>query len=248
MTPFLFTLATTFFISLLSLSGSFILFLKDHILRHISLVLVALAAGALLGTAFLHLLPEVIEGGEFPEQGFLILLAGFVLFYVAEKLLHLHHGTEGGREHHPRELGVLSLTGYFVHNFVDGVILAAAFLIDVKLGLVAAAAVALHEVPQEVAEFGVLLYAGFSKVKALFLNFLSATSVILGGIVGFLAQDFVSGFVPFILLFAAGTFLYIGASDFIPEIKRERHPGKTFILFAAFAGGLVLMWLLTFVE
>jgi len=246
MDPFFLTLLATLGIAALALSGSFLLFLKDHILKHISLYLLALAAGALLGTAFLHLLPEVLEGG-FPEQGFLVLLGGFLFFYIGEKLLHLHHGPQGADEHNPRALGVLSLSADAVHNFIDGIILAVAFLVDVKLGLVTAAAVALHEIPQEIAEFGVLLYAGFSKYRALLLNFLSATAVILGGIVGFLFQETFVSLIPFVLLFAAGSFLYIGASDFIPEFKKERDPGKTLSLSLTFFFGIFLMWIFTFI-
>ena len=247
MNPFFLTLLTTIGIAALALSGSLLLFLKDNILKRISLYLLALAAGALLGTAFLHLLPKALEEG-LPEQGFLVLLGGFLFFYIGEKLLHLHHGTEGADEHNPRVLGVLSLSADAVHNFIDGVILAVAFLVDVRLGLVTAAAVALHEIPQEIAEFGVLLYAGFSKHRALLLNFLSATTVILGGIVGFLAKDILTPLIPFVLLFAAGGFIYIGASDFIPEFKKERDPGKTLSLALTFFFGIFLMWIFTFIE
>ena len=247
MNPFLVTLASTFLITLLSLSGSILLFLKDHFIQKISLFLVALAAAALLGTAFLHILPEVLKE-ELPEQAFLIPLIGFVAFYIGEKLLHLHHATEEQKEHAPRELGILSLSGDFIHNFVDGVILAAAFLVDIKLGLVTTAAVALHEIPQEIAEFGVLLYAGFSKARALALNFLSATAIIVGGIGGFLAQDILLSFIPYVLLFAVGSFLYLGATDFVPEFKNERAPGKIFGLSSVFFAGLAFMWFLTFVK
>ena len=247
MNPFLLTLAATVGISLLALSGSFCLFFKDQFLKRISLYLLALAAGALLGTAFLHLLPEVLKGG-FPEQGFLVLLGGFLFFYIGEKLLHLHHGPQGADEHNPRALGVLSLSADAAHNFIDGVILAVAFVVDVRLGLVTAAAVALHEVPQEIAEFGVLLYAGFSKHRALLLNFLSATTVILGGVVGFLFQEIFVAFIPFVLLFAAGSFFYIGASDFVPEFKKERDPKKALALSFTFFFGIFLMWIFTFIE
>lgn len=247
MNPVFLTLLVAFGISLLSISGSVLLFFKDRIIQRLSLFLVALAAAALLGTAFLHILPEVLEE-DLPEQAFLLPLFGFVLFYVGEKLLHLHHATEEGSEHAPRELGVLSLTGDFIHNFIDGVILAAAFMVDIKLGMVTAAAIALHEIPQEIAEFGVLLYAGFSKVKALILNFFSATSIILGGIVGFLAQDLLLPWIPLVLLFAVGSFLYLGASDFVPEFKRERSPGKSVGLFLVFLAGLVLMWVFSLIE
>jgi len=247
MNPFLLTLAATVGISLLALSGSFFLFFKDQFLKRISLYLLALAAGALLGTAFLHLLPEVLKDG-FPEQGFLILLGGFLFFYIGEKLLHLHHGPQGADEHNPRALGVLSLSADAMHNLIDGVILAVAFVVDVRLGFVTAAAVALHEVPQEIAEFGVLLYAGFSKRRALLLNFLSATTVILGGVVGFLFQETFVAFIPFVLLFAAGSFVYIGASDFVPEFKKERDPKKALALSFTFFFGIFLMWIFTFIE
>jgi len=208
---------------------------------------VALAAAALLGTAFLHILPEVIEGG-LPEHAFLMPIVGFVAFYIGEKLLHLHHATKEEQEHSPQELGTLSLTGDFIHNFVDGIILAAAFLVDIQLGLVTVVAVALHEVPQEVAEFGVLLYAGFSKANALLFNFISATSIILGGVAGFLVQESIVPLLPYILLFAVGSFVYIGASDFVPEFRKERGAGKTVGLTAVFIAGLVIMWLLTLAE
>ena len=247
MNPFFITFLVTLGIAALSLSGSFFLFLKDQFLRRISLGLLALAAGALLGTALLHLLPEVVEGGM-PKQGFLVVLAGFLVFYIGEKVLHLHHGAEGSEEHSPNELGVLSLLGDGAHNFIDGVILAAAFLVDVKLGLITAAAVALHEVPQEIAEFGVLLHAGFSKVRALVFNFFSAITVVVGGIVGFLFQEALVSLIPIVLLFAAGSFLYLAASDFIPEFRKERDPKKALALSSVFFFGILLMWVFTFVE
>lgn len=247
MDPFLLTLLATFGIALLAFSGSSLLFLKDHLLKRISLYLLALAAGALLGTAFLHILPEVVEGG-IPDNGFLILLGGFLFFYIGEKLLHLHHSGEGTDEHNPRDLGILSLSADAAHNFVDGIILAVAFLVDIRLGMVTAAAVALHEIPQEIAEFGVLLYAGFSKRKALFLNFLSALTVVVGGIVGFVFQGIFVSLIPYVLLFAAGSFIYIGASDFIPEFKKERDPKKALLLSLTFFFGIFLMWVFTFIE
>ncbi|MBI4138081.1 MAG: ZIP family metal transporter [Candidatus Wildermuthbacteria bacterium] len=247
MDSLLYIIGATAGISLLSFSGSFLLFFKHAVLEKVSLFLVALAAGALLGTAILHLLPEALEQG-FPPESLFVVLIGFCVFYMGEKLMHLHHGAEGKGEHGPRSLGALSLLGDGLHNFVDGVVLAAAFLVDIKLGLVTTAAVALHEVPQEIAEFGVLLYSGLSKRRALLLNFLSATTVILGGVFGFFAHGLYASFVPAVLAFATGTFLYIGASGFIPEVKEERHPGKTAGLFLVFVSGLLLMWLFAGLE
>ncbi len=247
MTVFFYTIASAAFISVLSFSGALLLLAKDRFLRNLTIFLVALAAATLLGTAFLHFLPEALEA-ELPERAFLFPLIGFVLFYVGEKLLHLHHATQRDTGHDPRELGILSLAGDFVHNFIDGIILVVAFLVDVKLGFITAAAIALHEIPEEIAEFGVLLYAGFSKLRALLLNFLSASSILLGVIAGFVVQDALIPRIPFVLLFAVGVFLYIGASDFVPEFRKERDPAKTVALFLVFLGGLLALWLFTFLE
>ncbi|MEK7510285.1 MAG: ZIP family metal transporter [Patescibacteria group bacterium] len=232
-------------ISLLSLSGTLLLLLKKDLLERLTIFLVAFAAGALLGAAFLHLLPEAIEqiGGT---HQFLLVLIGFGIFFFIENILHWHHSHKGQTKH--ASLGVLSLVGDSLHNFLDGVIIAAAFLVDVKLGFVTSAAVALHEIPQEISEFAVLLYAGFSKKRALLLNFFSATSIIAGGVVSYLLGGLIGEWIALFLLFAVGTFLYVGASDFVPEIRREESLKKSLQILSIFGGGIAFMWLLTFVE
>ncbi|TSC75551.1 MAG: putative divalent heavy-metal cations transporter [Parcubacteria group bacterium Gr01-1014_30] len=237
-------------ITFISFVAAPLLLLRDHVLRSLSVFLVALAASALLGTAFLHILPEVMEQ-ELEELVFLWAIFGFVFFYVAEKLLHLHHVTEiegEEKEHTPRELGILGLLGDFLHNFIDGVILAAAFLVDIQLGFVTAIAIALHEIPQEIAVFGVLVYSGFSKLKSLILNFLSQTSIILGVLLVALTGEVVESRIASVLLFAVGSFVYLGAADFVPEFRRERDPRKSLNLFLVFLVGLVLVWLVGLLE
>lgn len=237
-------------ITLLSFIAAPLLLLKDRTLRFLSMFLVTLAAATLLGTAFLHILPEAMKEG--PEEfAFAWILVGFVFFYIAEKLLHLHHVTqpeEEGREHAPRELGILGLVGDFLHNFIDGIILAAAFLVDIKLGLVAGVAIALHEIPQEIAVFGVLIYSGFSKLRALILNFLSQVSIILGVAAVLVFGEIVKLWIPSILLFAVGSFVYLGAADFVPEFRKERSRKKSLGLFLVFLAGLFLIWLLGLLE
>lgn len=235
----------TGFISALSLSGTILLFFRKDILNKLSVFLVAFAAGALLGAAFLHLLPEAIEKIE-SESAFVYILVGFGIFFFVENLLHWHHSHRGQTAHAP--LGILSLLGDTLHNFLDGMIIAAAFFVDVKLGFVSTAAVALHEIPQEIAEFGVLVYAGFSKRRALALNFLSSTTVIAGGIVSYFLEGIVGQWVPFFLLFAVGTFLYLGASDFVPEIRKEEGLARSLQILFVFAAGVILMWLFTYLE
>ena len=239
-------LLATGIISALSLSGSVFLFLRKHILDKLAIFLVAFAAGALMGTAFLHLLPEAVEMVE-GKGAFLYILIGFTIFFFLENILHWHHShRDRGAAH--AQLGTLSLLGDAAHNFLDGLIIAVAFFIDIRLGIITATATALHEIPQEVAEYGVLIYAGFSRARALVFNFLSATTVIAGGIVGYLLQDVIGQWVTIIVFFAVGTFLYLAASDFVPEIKKEQGLKKSLTLLSVFAAGIMLMWLFTFIE
>ena len=135
-----------------------------------------------------------------------------------------------------------------MHNFVDGMIIAAVFFVDMNLGFVTVLAVALHEIPEEIAEFGVLIYAGFSRKRALLLNFLSATTVILGGVVSFLLAGFLGQWISLFLLFAVGIFVYVAASDFVPEIRKEEGLPKSLGLLLTFAAGIFLMWLVLFLE
>lgn len=236
---------STILISILSLSSVFLLFFKEHILKQISIFLVAFAAGALMGAAFLHLLPEAIKSSSF-ENPFIYILFGFLVFFSIEKILHWHHTHRETKE--PAPLGILSLWGDMFHNFIDGFIIAGTFFADPELGFIATLAVALHEIPQEISEFGVLLYAGFSKLRAFFLNFLSATSVVIGGVVGYFLGDVLRPLIPLLLFFAVGTFLYLGASDFVPEIRKEEGGKRSVQLFLVFLGGVGLMWFFTVFE
>ncbi|MCH7604723.1 ZIP family metal transporter [Patescibacteria group bacterium] len=233
-------------ISFLSLSGVMLLFLREDLFRRLSIFLVAFAAGTLMGVAFLDLLPEAV--GMLDELGnsFVFILIGFLTFFLIEKTLHWHHTHRADPKHAP--LGMLSLVGDAFHNFIDGIILAAIFLVDVRLGMAATVAVALHEIPQEISEFGVLVYSGFSRQRALFLNFISATTVIVGGVVGFFLVGAMIQWLPLFLLFAVGTFLYLAASDFVPEIRKEEGVARSIQIFLIFVAGLLFMWLLSLVE
>lgn len=244
-TLFLSIIAATGLISLLSFSGSLFLFSQHHLIRRISIFLLALAAGALMGNAFLHLLPEAAQELD-SEHAFLFILLGFGVFFFIENILHWHH-TRGDKPAH-RSLGILSLLGDGVHNFLDGMIIAAVFFVDIKLGFVTALAVALHEIPQEIAEFGVLVFSGFSNVRALLLNFLSATTVIAGGIVSYFLGTLLEPWIPLFVLFAVGVFVYVAASDFVPEIRKEQSLSKSLGLLATFAAGIAIMWLALFLE
>lgn len=238
-------LAATFLVSLGSLAGIFTLAFKSERLSRILLFLVSLSAGALMGSAFIHLLPEAAASFP-PEQLFLIVLSSFVFFFFVEKLFHWRHCHEGQCDVHT--FGYMNLFGDSVHNFVDGLVLAGAFLTDIRLGVVATIAVALHEIPQEIGDFGVLLYAGFRKRQALLINFLVAETVVLGGMVGYFLSFSLNNLVLYLLPFAAGGFIYIAASDLMPEIRKEAGLSKSLLSFLVFLGGIFLTYLIKLIE
>ena len=232
----------TIIISLISFIGVLTLGLKEKLLNKILLVLVALSAGALIGGAFLHLIPEALEENSHTSTVFIYVLVGFGLFYLVEKSLHWRHCHKGHCEIHT--FAHMSLIGDAVHNFIDGLIIASSFVMDPKLGIVTTIAVALHEIPQEIGDFGVLIYGGFKKSKALFLNFLTATTALFGGIFGYFLSTYVESATELLTPLAAGGFIYIAASDLIPELHKESKFYKSLIAFACFFVGVGLMFLL----
>lgn len=248
MEPSFYILISTFLISLIAFSGAVILFLKEELLNKILLILVSFAAGALMGSAFLHLIPEAIEKMGLLEEEtllimFLFLLLGFCTFFILENFLQWHH-------HHAKEhpeiksFSYLILISDAIHNFIDGVIIAASFIISFSIGLATFLAVAFHEIPRQLGNFGLLIYSGFKKLKALFLNFLSSLAVVFGGIVGFFISAKINDYIVYLLPFAAGSFIYISCSDLIPEIKHQVGPQKAIIHFFVFLAGIGMMFLL----
>lgn len=233
-------LGSSFAIALISFVGIISLAINDKILDKILLILVGLSAGAFMGGAFLHLLPEAVE--QMPGTGaFVLALFGFCVFLAIEKILHWHHCHSGKCEQH--SLSYMILLGDGFHNFIDGLILAASFLISFKLGVTTFFAIALHEIPQEIGDFGVLVYGGFSRMKALLFNFISALTVIAGGLVGYFVAGQIEGFGVSLIPFTAGSFMYIAASGLIPEIKKETSWKKSVAALGAFAVGISLMYL-----
>lgn len=240
-------LIATFLVSMISFIGALTLFLKEKLLNKILLILVAFSAGALIGGAFLHLIPEAIEEVGLDEGGilkiFLYLLLGFCIFFILEQFInwHHHHATS-----HPEitSFSYLILVSDGIHNFIDGFVIAASFVISLPVGIVTVLAVILHEIPQELGDFGVLIYGGFKKSKALFLNFLTGLLAVFGGVAGFFLSEKIGDSIVFLLPFAAGNFIYIACSDLIPEIKRKETSKKSLIYFFVFLLGISLMLLL----
>jgi zinc and cadmium transporter len=197
-----------------------------------------------MGGAFLHLLPESVELREGLDV-FLFVLVGFALFFLIEKVLHWRHCHKGECQVHT--FTYMNLIGDSIHNFIDGLIMATSFVISIPLGMTTTMAIALHEIPQEIGDFGVLIYGGFTKKKALILNFLTALTAVLGGLIGFFISNMVENVKLFILPFAAGGFLYIAASDLIPEIRKETSLKKSMIYFGIFILGIFIMYAVTFI-
>jgi len=231
----------TFLVSLASLVGVITLSIKTKTLQKYLLYLVSLSAGTLIGGAFIHLLPEAIDQLDPTTTGQIIVTA-FIGFFFIEKVLHWHHCHDRDCPNH--SLGYLNLIADAIHNFIDGLVIAATFLVDIKLGVATTIAVALHEIPQEFGDFGVLLYSGFSRTKAILSNLLVALTAITGGVLGFYLAGRIDHLVAYLLPLAAGSFIYIAASDLMPEIKQETSLKHSIISFTIFVSGIGLMLLL----
>ena len=232
-------IGSTVFISLLSLAGVIALALKEKVLQRILLLLVGFSAGTLTGGAFLHLLPESLEklpGGE----TFVYALVGFSLFFLMERILYWRHCHEGHCDVHA--FSYLNLFGDGIHNFIDGLVIAGSFLGGIPLGIATTVAVVSHEIPQEIGDFAVLIYGGFSKWRALAYNLLSAVMAVAGGVIGYFLATNIAGFSAPLLPITAGGFIYIAASDLIPELHKEKDANKSNLAFVLFILGLLFMW------
>lgn len=240
-----YTLISVIIVSLISFVGAFTLAFRKNILEKMLLFFVSLSAGALFGDAFLHLLPEAVEKNGFGMSVGLLIIAGIVLFFILEKYVHWHHCHHGQahchKEHNTKIIAIMNLAGDGVHNFIDGLVIAASYLVSIPVGIATTIAVVLHEVPQEIADFGVLLYGGLSVKKALLFNFLSATLAILGAIIGLWIGTGSENFVSWILPFTAGGFIYIAGADLIPELHKENSIKASLFHFTALLLGIGIM-------
>ncbi len=223
--------------SLLALSGSLTLLLPERTFERVVPLLVALAAGSLLGGALLHMLPEAVAAMGNELDVYLWLVAGFLSFFVLEQFLHWHHCHRAVAEHGP--LGYLILIADGLHNFIGGLAVAGAFVVDIRVGLVTWVAAAAHEIPQELGDFGILLHAGWSRGRALLFNLASALTFLLGGWVAYALSGRFE--VTWLLPFAAGNFIYIAAADLLPEISGYPEAGRKALLTGTFLVGLALL-------
>jgi zinc and cadmium transporter len=233
-------LISTIIVSLIAFVGIFTLTMKQRKLNRILLMLVALSAGGLMGDAFIHLIPEAIEGSSATGAGIFV-IAGFSLFFIIERVLHWRHCHEGKCDVHM--FTYMNIIGDSVHNFIDGIVIAVSFLVSIPLGIATTIAIIAHEIPQEIGDFAVLVHGGFSRLKALFFNFISALTAVLGAVVGYFISS-AANFMPILLAVAAGGFIYISASDLVPELHKEADMKKSFLYFVLFIAGILFMWLI----
>jgi len=211
--------------------------------------MLAFAVGVLLGFALTDLLPEAVNLGlDINVLGW-VLIAGIMGFFLLEKLAlwrHDHQSLLGHTQEKP--IVAMIVLGDSMHNFVDGILLAAAFLTDWKLGWATATAIIAHEIPQEISDFMVLLNAGVTKTKALFLNVLSGTAMIVGGIIGWFSLSDASAFIPYVLTTAAASFIYIAIADLVPELHHHRTPRDMFFQLSLMALGLSVVSITKAIE
>jgi zinc and cadmium transporter len=212
--------------------------------------LVSLSAGVLLGTALLHVLPEAFEGGADPHELFLTLLGGLMFFFLLEKAElyrhgHHHEGDDPQHHHHhgfdaeqAGRGGWSVLVGDSIHNFCDGIIIAAAFLADVRLGVVTASAIVAHEIPQEVGDYIVLLNAGLSRRRALLYNAISGFAAVVGGVIGYFVVGPWQALFPYLLVAASSSFIYVAVADLLPQLQRRLSLRETVSQLLWLAGGL----------
>ena len=247
MTPWANTLVAVAIVSSLSVAGGVVLLLRGEGLRKALEVLVPFAAGALIGEAVIHAIPEVAESSSgFGVEASVAMTAGIVAFFALEKILHWHHAHFPSEEViHP--VAISNLVGDGLHNFVDGAIIAAGFLASWEVGLATVVAVAIHEIPQELGDFAIMLKSGLSSRRALLLNFISALAAVAGAVLTLLLGTSETS-ERILVPFSAGAFLYIANADLLPELHKEFETRKSLVQLAALVGGITVMLLLLTLE
>lgn len=248
MSTLTYILLFTFIGSIGALIGGFILLSYEKIALKISHFLASFAAGVLLGAAFFDLLPEALHEGE--EKGidvFFWALFGIILFFILERLIHWFHHHEEYHEHKKESKTTIPLIiiGDTVHNFLDGVVIAATFMINIPLGIVTSLAVFAHEIPQEIGDFGLMLHKGLKPKRIILVNILSAAAAFLGAGIAYMSGNLLGNYIPIFLALTAGFFIYIATSDLIPEIHYEKRKGYALIESVLLISGVVLIWVST---
>lgn len=248
MNTWTYPLLSVLLISSISLIGVITLAIQQSRLQKFLIYLVSFSAGALIGDVFIHLLPELIEENSFTFMTSMYILLGIIVFFIIEKFICWHHCTIPQNEQHIHRFAYMNMVGDVIHNFTDGLIIGASFLVSLEVGIATTIAVILHEIPQEIGDFGVLLHGGFSKMKALFYNFITSLTAVLGTVIALILNTYIENINTFLIPFAIGSFIYIAASDLIPELHKETEVKKSIIQTIMFLAGIGAMMLLLLLE
>jgi zinc and cadmium transporter len=250
----LYSILAVVVVSLLAFIGIFTISLKEATLDRILFVLLSFSAGSILGTAYLDLLPEAVDlfgEGQISFVGLYITL-GFLGFFFLERNIYWYHGHVHGYESEVEEkmtvkrFVYLNVIGDGIHNLLDGMIIAASFFIGIPVGIATTVAVIFHELPQEIGDFGVLVYGGLTRYKALFINFFSALAALFGVLLSNYFSIHIENFASFLIALSAGGFIYLAASELIPEIQKEKNTKKSMVQFVLFVFGIFMIWSLGF--
>jgi len=243
----IYSLLSVFIVSLIALVGIATLSVKVDKLKKFLIYMVSFSAGALMGDAFIHLLPELAEEGLTLNYSITI-LAGVLIFFSLEKVVHWRHCHMPITKSHIHPFAYMNLIGDSLHNFIDGLIVAGSYLISIPAGIATTIAVILHEIPQEIGDFGVLVHGGFTKGRAIFLNFITALTAVLGAIFALVLSSYVPNIEGYLISLAIGGFLYIAGSDLIPELHKETKISVSLIQILTFILGIIVMMALLLLE
>lgn len=254
-TTALYSIASVISVSLLSLLGILFFLFDEKFIRKTLLYFVSFSTGALLGDVFLHIVPDLVSAEKgLTTEVMMYILGGILFSFAVEKIIHWRHchvlPGDGPAHHHDHDhsIGIMSALGESMHNFIDGVVIGAAYLVSVPLGVATTLAIVFHEIPHEIGNFAVLLHSGFPRRRAISMNMLSASTAILGTVCVLAASTSVTSIADLLLPFAAGNLLYIAGSDLIPELHKETGFRQGIIQLLAMIGGMASMYLILFLE
>ncbi|MDA3855256.1 MAG: ZIP family metal transporter [Candidatus Woesearchaeota archaeon] len=246
---FLYSLGSVFIVSFLSLIGILTFGMNTQTLKKTLIYMISFSAGALFGDVFLHLLPELVEeAGSFTLKISIYIMVGIIISLILEKIIHWRHCHMPITKEHVHPLSIMSLVGDTMHNFIDGIIIGVSYLVSIPVGIATTVAVIFHEIPQEIANYGVLIHGGFSQKKALAMNFITSLSAFLGLIIALIIGTKINGSLEFLISVAAGNFIYIAGSDLIPELHKESKLKSSILQITTFILGIFIMSLLLFLE
>jgi zinc and cadmium transporter len=249
MITWLLSITSVIIISAISLVGVVVLWLKDQHLNKILLYLVSFSVGGLFGDAFIHLIPEAMEESGFGTSVSVLILFGILSSFIVEKFFQWRHCHIPTSTEHPHSFAYMNLFGDSVHNLIDGLIVGGSYLASIPVGISTTLAVIFHEIPQELGDFGVLIHGGFNKARALRFNFLTALTAVLGAVIALVLGATLEGFIPLLIPFAAGNFIYIAGSDLIPELRKdEPNPKKAALQVISITLGGAIMLSLVLLE